>query len=65
MRSNFKLIMFGLIVLILFQFYFAFYYLLGEGAVTSSPWLGVTSLILAFVLLAFMSGLYSYYKKNK
>lgn len=46
--SNYKLIMFALVVLLLFQFYFAFYYLLGEGASNGSPIMGLLSFDFSF-----------------
>lgn len=63
--SNYKLIMFALVVFLLFQFYFAFYYLLGEGASNGSPIMGLLSLILAFIVIAIMLSIRHYFKKHK
>ncbi|UEX90641.1 hypothetical protein [Staphylococcus ratti] len=65
MLSNYHYIMFGLIVLLLFQFYFGYYYLIGEGAVTSSPILGVISLILAVIIIVIMLAVRHYFQKHK
>ncbi len=65
MQSNYKLLMFALSILILFQMLFGYYYLLGDGAVTSSPYLGVVSLILGVILMMIMASIYRYHQKNK
>ncbi|MGV3244516.1 hypothetical protein [Staphylococcus sp. 11261D007BR] len=65
MLSQYRLIMFAFIVFILFQFYFAYYYLLGEGARTSSHILGWISFVFGFVLIIMMIGVRHYFKKHK
>ncbi|ALN77038.1 hypothetical protein BU586_03520 [Staphylococcus agnetis] len=64
MFSKYTSIMMGLTVLLLFQIYFAFYYLFGEGAMQSSPILGVISLIFAVVVIAIMLAVRHYFKNH-
>ncbi|QHW37573.1 hypothetical protein GZH82_09645 [Staphylococcus ursi] len=64
MKPHYKLFMFALTVLLLFQVYFAYYYLLGEGALTVSPLLGFVSLGLGIVIIIIMISVHRQHKKN-
>ncbi|HHU6750235.1 TPA: hypothetical protein ACUI23_000919 [Staphylococcus pseudintermedius] len=64
MKHHYKLFMFALTVLLLFQVYFAYYYLLGEGVLTGSPLLGFVSLGLGSVIVIIMISVHRQHKKN-
>lgn len=51
-------------VLLLFQVYFAYYYLLGDGALTVSPLLGWVSLGLGILIVIIMISVHRQHKKN-
>lgn len=65
MKSNYKLLMFALTVLLLFQVYFTYYYLLGEGLLTASPLLGFLSLGLGIVIIFIMISAHRHHKKKQ
>ncbi|MEJ7541251.1 hypothetical protein [Staphylococcus intermedius] len=65
MKHHYKLFMFVLTLLLLFQVYFAYYYILGEGAITTSPLFGVMSLGLGVVIVIIMISVHRQHKKNK
>ncbi|WP_439688156.1 hypothetical protein [Staphylococcus pseudintermedius] len=64
MKTHYKLFMFALMVLLLFQVYFAYYYLLGDGALTASPLLGLVSLGLGILIVIIMISVHRQHKKN-
>lgn len=64
MFSTYRKIIIGLVLLLLFQIYFVFYYLFGEGVNHSSPILGIISLILAIIILSIIISVRRYFKKQ-